>query len=273
MSRVAVCTDSSALISTAAAASLGVEVVPISVALDGEEIDADELSLDTFYDRQREGARATTAHPGPAVFAAAYERAASSGATAVVSVHLDARASGMIASAELAARCAPVPVTIVDTETASYGVGICVRAAAESAAAGEAAADVAGAAIRISRELDNAFVVRSKAGGRVPGGGEWSVLRFEGGGSTLLGVADSIEDAVEAMAGKVTQLGTERTICVAVGHAAREVESAADRLALEVLAAAGVQVVERYRVGSAIGAHTGPDCFGIFVWPTTRATT
>ncbi len=269
MSRVAVCTDASALVSPAAASSLGVEVVPVFVALDGEEIDADELSLDAFYERQREGARATTAHPGPAVFAAAYERAAASGASAVVSVHLDARASGMVASAELAAGGAPVPVTVVDTEAASYGVGVCVRAAAEVAAAGGTAAEVAGAAIRISRGLDNAFVVRAGAGGRVPGDGEWSVLRFEGGGSTPLGVADSIEDAVDAMAGEVIRLATGRELCVAVGHAAREVEPAADRLAHEALAAAGVRVVERYRVGAAVGAHTGPDCFGIFVWPTT----
>jgi hypothetical protein len=51
-----------------------------------------------------------------------------------------------------------------------------------------------------------------------------------------------------------------------VGHAGPELEVAADRLAHD-LVREQVAAVERYRVGPSVGAHTGPDCFGAFWWP------
>ena len=50
---------------------------------------------------------------------------------------------------------------------------------------------------------------------------------------------------------------------VAVGHASRGVEAAADRLAHDLLRES-VGAVERYRVYPSVGAHTGPDSFGAF---------
>ena len=54
----------------------------------------------------------------------------------MISIHLDERVSGTAGSAEIAAREAPIPVNVVATETVSFGVGICARAAAEALAAG-----------------------------------------------------------------------------------------------------------------------------------------
>ena len=52
-----------------------------------------------------------------------------------------------------------------------------------------------------------------------------------------------------------------------MGHASTAVEGAADRLAHDLLGLDGVVEVERYRIGASIGAHTGPDSFGLFWWP------
>lgn len=54
----------------------------------------------------------------------------------------------------------------------------------------------------------------------------------------------------------------------AVGHAAASVQAAADALALSLEAQPHVVEVERYRVGAAVGAHTGGQSLGAFWWPT-----
>ena len=130
-----VCTDSSALLGEHDAARLGIEVVPIGVVLDGERAPAD-MEPDGFYARLAAGATVATSLPSPAEFAAVYAAAAARGEASVISIHLDERVSGTAGSAELAAREAPIPVSIVDTGTVSFGVGICARAAAEALAAG-----------------------------------------------------------------------------------------------------------------------------------------
>ncbi len=126
LTRIALCTDSSSLLSPVAAAALDVSVVPVPVALDGRPF---EDSVDAFYDRMRAGAAATTSQPSPGAFLAAYADLASHGATSILSLHLDGRVSGVTASAEIAARDASIPVTVVDLPTVSYGVALCVRAA------------------------------------------------------------------------------------------------------------------------------------------------
>jgi fatty acid-binding protein DegV len=59
----------------------------------------------------------------------------------------------------------------------------------------------------------------------------------------------------------------DRPIVAAVGHAGASVKAAADTLALTLAALSQTVDVERYRVGPAVGAHTGPVCFGAFWWP------
>jgi DegV family protein with EDD domain len=264
VTRIGICTDSSSLLSASAAASLRVDVVPIPVALDGEPFDEDMSSLDWFYERLRAGAAATTSLPSPAELAAAYEQAVSRGAHTVVSVHLDSRVSATVSSAEIAAQLTRVPVTVVDTRTVSYGVSVCVRAAAEVVARGGSAGDAALAAARIGARMHNTFVARDSRGGRIPTLGGWTLFRFADGAAEPIWECGSEAEAVERMA--TLTLHDDHAIAAAVGHAGRALEPAADRLAHR-LAGAGVPSVERYRVGASVGAHTGPDSFGVFWWP------
>ncbi len=257
LSYVALCTDSSSLLSPAAAAALAVDVVPVAVALDGEPFAG---QVDAFYARMRGGATATTSQPSPAALLAAYERSATAGAASVLSLHLDSRMSGVTASAEIAAREASIPVTVVDLPTVSYGVALCIRAARGALASGSGAPRAEAAARQLALSLDNVFVARSAPGGRVPAPGGWALLRFADGGVAPVSSHATIEEATEAMTGRITDAAPE---LVAVGHAGRDVEAAADRLAHDLLRKA-VDDVERYRVYPSVGAHTGPDSFGAF---------
>lgn len=256
--------------SEAAAARLAVEVVPIAVTLDGEPFDERTSSIDDFYTRLRDGAIPTTSQPSPAELIDAYDRAAARGASSVVSIHLDVRVSGTVASAEIAAGEAPLSVTVVDTRTVSFGVGVCVRAAAEVAARGGSARDATHAATRLGALMDNVFAARGGRGGRVPATQGWTLMSFaEGAASPISGCSTAAEAVVEMAS---YALRGEQPISAAVGHAGRETEDAADELAHTLSRAPGVGAVERYRVGASVGAHTGPESFGVFWWP-TRLTT
>jgi fatty acid-binding protein DegV len=265
VSAVAICTDSSALLPRDVAERLGVIVVPIVVTLDGEPFDEGREPVDRFYDRLSAGAEATTALPSPGEFLAAFERAAQSGAAQVISIHLDARVSGTLHSAELAARDAPLPVTVVDAGTVSFGVGVCVRAAAEAVLAGASVGEVAAIVTRLGRTMRNVFVAPGAPRGRVRHADEWAVLEFSDAQIQQIAACESLDEARDRMVEQV--LGPGRLLRTAVGHAAPDAQPAADALATALARSTDVVGVERYRVGPSVGAHTGPSSFGAFWWP------
>lgn len=236
----------------------------MEIALDGEPVDPRAASTDDFYARLRGGAEATTSQPSPAAFAEAYERAAAAGAEGVVSIHLDARVSGTVSAAERAADDAPLSVTVVDAGTVSFGVGVCVRKAAAVVAAGGSEQDASRAVIALGSRLQSVFVARA-GGGRIPATSDWTLWTFVSGAAASVSSCSGIKEAVDSMSARV--LCSDWPVSVAVGHAAREVEAAADELAHQLVRSSLVLAVERYRVGPAVGAHTGPDSFGAFWWP------
>jgi len=265
MNEVGICTDSSALFPVGAVDRLGITVVPIAITLDGEPFDAREDAIDDFYARLSEGARATTSQPSPGEFLEAYSRVEVGGAEEVLSIHLDARVSGTLASAELAAREAPLRVTTVDSRSVSFGVGVCVRAAADAIASGASVREAAATVARLGATVRNAFVAGAGPAGRVPETRALAVLEFTDGKAEPRGAYDTVGEAIEAMAKRV--FDENRPVRVAVGHAAAATEPAADALALSLASQSHVVEVQRYRVGPAVGAHTGPFSFGAFWWP------
>jgi len=267
MSTVAICTDSSALFPSGVAEKLGVAIVPIAITLNGSSFEEKEHAIDDFYARLTAGAHVTTSQPSPGAFLAAYTDAAARGALEVLSIHLDGRLSGTLGSAELASREAPIPVTVLDTKTVSFGVGVCVRAAAEAISVGASARDAVAAAARIGAELRNVFVAYGVRVGRLPDTSAWSVLEFADGEVVPGAACESLTDAIEAMAARVFK--ENRPLCVAVGHAAASTQPAADALALSLASISHVVDVARYRVGPAVGAHTGASSFGAFWWPSS----
>jgi fatty acid-binding protein DegV len=265
MSAEAICTDSSALFPDGVAERLGVIVVPIAITLDGDAFDVQGQSLDDFYARLSDGARVTTSQPSPGAFLDAYAGAAATGAKEVLSIHLDSRISGTARSAELAASEAPIPVTVVDTGAVSFGVGLCVRAAAQALSAGATVREAVAASRSVSAALRNVFVVHSGPKGRLPETRGWSLLEFAEGEAEPIGTCDTIGEAIDAMVGPV--LAEDGPLRAAVGHAAASTDPAADALARSLASLGKVVGVERYRVGAAVGAHTGPLSFGAFWWP------
>ena len=146
MARVAVVTDSTSDLPPEVSRRLGVTVVPLNVHF-GDEVFRDQidLSTDQFMERlQRSAALPTTSQPSAGLFEETFRRLAADH-DAVVAVLLSSKLSGTVMSATIArdAVAGEVPVEVVDSLSASMGRGFQVMRAAELAAAGTDAAEIA----------------------------------------------------------------------------------------------------------------------------------
>ena len=237
----------------------------MSIAVDDLVFDEPDLDVDRFYASIDAGRRAATSQPSPGRFADAYAAAHARGDREVLSIHVGSQISGTVGSAEIAAREAPLPVKVIDTGTASFGVGICVLAAAEAIAAGASALDVAGLIEKLVPSTGNVFVAPKAPGGRIPASVGVPVLSLVAGRAETLAPAQSLERSAEIMAAHVgSRSGPLRA---AVGYASVATAAAADALAAALGRSDTIVEVMRYRVGPSVGAHTGSLSFGAFWWP------
>ena len=268
-------TDSNAQLPAELAERYGVEIVPLTVTMNGTEyLEGVDLDADDFYARF-EGGRpiVSTAQPSPGRFAAAYEAVAARGATEILSVHIGSSVSGTVNSARLASQVSPVPVRIADTGTASFAVSLCLWEAAEAVAGGATLEGAAEAAERVGGTVGNVFVVGAldvaRAGGRlardlapattVP------VLTLAGGVMQQVERCEDFDQAAEAMAAYVRARGP--SLRVGVGLSDTATMPLVSALEQRLQNAPEVAELVRYRIGPSVGAHTGPGTVGTMFAP------
>jgi DegV family protein with EDD domain len=272
---IGLCTDSNAQLPPGLAARFGVEVVPLSVSIDGvDRLEGVDLHADEFYERLSADPvpAISTAAPSPGRFAAAYERLAAAGATEVLSVHIGSALSGTANAARLAAASAPVPVRLVDTGTASFAIACAVRAAGEALEQGAGAEEAAAAATAVAATCGNVFVVGTldlaRAGGRLHDsatGNGLTVLALVDGAMRPVASTPSSTEAAERLAEAVVRSGDR--LRVGVGHSDESSLEVADGLAQRLEGHVAVHDVVRYRIGPSVGAHTGPGTAGAVFHP------
>ncbi len=264
-------TDSNSQIPVDLVRRYSVEVVPLTVTVDGVEYaEGEDLDADGFW-ALFEGSAPTvsTSQPSPGRFAAAYSAVAARGATEILSIHIGSAVSGTVNAARLAADSAPVPVRVVDTGTASFAVACCVWEAGEALARGASAEEAAAVAGAVGSLVGNVFVAGAlelaQAGGRLSGAamvdpGAVPVLSLKGPSMEVVGWAADLDQAADAMAAVVR--GGGPGLRVGVGVADAGAEPLARALETRLGAAPEVQEMVRYRVGPSVGAHTGPGTVG-----------
>jgi DegV family protein with EDD domain len=271
--RVRIVTDSACDLPQSVADELGLEIVPLTIRIDGEEfVDRLDLSVAEFWARSATAAALpSTAAPSPGQFEQAYRRLATNGASSIVTISLSSALSATMQSAELAARAVAdmIPVTIVDSRSATLGLGAIVDSAARLAADGAAHDQVVAAARELVERthvwgaldtLDNL-----KKGGRI------------GGAKALLASALAIKPIIEVRDGKVEQGGKQRTRAKALAFLVDKVAAVEGLDRLFVLQADCTDVdrfVEMLRphvngeiivgdIGPVVGSHTGRDTIGV----------
>ena len=277
--RVAIVCDSACDLPDAVLDRYGIALVPLQV-LFGDEVFLDRVQLEPaeFYRRLRSGGPPpTTSQPSPAQFQAAFEHARAS-AEGVVVVVLSSALSGTWANAEAARRgFAAGGVHLVDSRSASFGVGLLALRGAELAEAGWDAAAIARELERV-RDQSGAFITVDTLeyllrSGRVSRMQAWlaglldmkPILSLDREGKV---VAAARVRGQAALVGRVCALldtalpAAPRRLRLAVAHADTP------ELAEQVRRA----VAERYRpldvlvapATAVLGAHVGPGAWGVF---------
>ncbi len=267
---IGMCTDSGSQLPAELVARYGIEVVPLTVTVDGVSyLEHIELDADAFYARFDGGAtpQISTAAPSPGQFVEAYRALASHGATEILSIHVGADLSGTLNAARIATDLADVPVQLVDTRSASFVVGAATWAAADAVARGARLDEATAVADAVARSAGNIFVVGTldlaRAGGRLAGGGAVEaipVLELADGKLNIIGDARSADEAAEVMAAAV--LAAEGPLRVGVGSSDATSRPVAAALTARIGASPAVTDVVQYRVGPSVGAHTGPGTAG-----------
>lgn len=279
MGRVAIITDSAADLSADVAAAHGIRIVPLYVRFGESEFRAGvDLSTDEFWARMvaPDAPFPTTAAASPGDFQAAFEAELAAGADAIVCVTVGGKLSATIKSADLAAQGLPGrEIHLVDSNSASMGVGLLALAAAEMAAAGIPAAEIA-ARVRV-RAADIDLYVALDTIEYLRKGGRLSPARAAI--ATVLSIkpiitvvdglvetADRVRTRAKARE-RVVELLTARPVeRIAFLHArAADLDSFRAEVLARLPGAVDPAHISTEVIGPSVGPHLGPGCVGAVV--------
>jgi DegV family protein with EDD domain len=283
MAGVAVVTDSTSSLTSTTADRTGITLVSLQVVIDGHSRPEIEVDPRLVAAALREGKRVTTSRPSPQAFSMVYDSLAAAGHEAVVSVHLSAKISGTCEAAELAARGAPIPVTVVDSGSLGMVTGFAALSGADCASRGGHVADVA-ATMRARAEASTVYFYVSKLdylrrGGRIKAGAAriGSALSVK----PLLTIADGeirLYEQVRTGSKAIARLeelglaalaraaGRSAGVDIAVHHL--DNREAAERLADDLASRVGEPgEVVISELSAVVGGHVGPGTLGVVIAP------
>ncbi len=271
--RVRIVTDSACDLPQAVADEFGIEIVPLTIRIDGHEyVDRLDLSVAEFWAKCAASATLPeTAAPAPGQFEQTYRALAADGASSVVTISLSGALSATMQSAELAARSVAdlIPVSVIDSRSATLGLGAIVASCAHMAAGGATHDEVVAHATDLAgrthvwgalNTLDNL-----KKGGRI------------GGAKALLASALAIKPIIEVREGKVEQGGKQRTRSKALAFLVEKVAAVEGLDSLFVLHA-DCRDVDQFvamlrphvdgeivvgDIGPVVGSHAGRGTIGV----------
>src|SRR5690625_985924 len=130
--RVAVVTDSTAGLADARLSD-DFQIVPLVVQRGGTEFRENvDITAAEVLEALQAGEVLTTSRPSPAEFTRIYAELAASGYESAVSIHISAQLSGTYEAAVAAAKTAPIPVEVVDSQNAGMVLGFGANAAREA---------------------------------------------------------------------------------------------------------------------------------------------
>lgn len=281
MARIALVTDSTCDLPGELLQQYGVQVVPLNVTFGTENfLDGVTLSPEQFFQMLTTSPHhPSTSQPSPGDFAAVYERLTQE-FDQILSVHLSAGLSGTYQSALMARDLFPqADITVLDTRSASIGLGWIVLLCARAIAAGQPLAEVVEIGQQAAAQQHILLTVESlewlQKNGRI--GKASALLGSLLNVRPLLHVDEGVVAAYDKVRGKVEKVmsrmveamedfvSAEKPVYLGVVHAERP--ELAERLAQ--LVAERYQVKDQVitTVGAVIGVNTGPGTLGFVLVP------
>lgn len=276
---VAIVTDSSADLPDPVLDRHGIVLVPMQVMFGTTTYrDRVELKAEEFY-RKLAAAKdlPTTSQPVPADFVQTF-RDAREHADEVVAILVASALSGTMASALAAVRAAGITgVTVVDSRTASLGLGMLALRAAELAEEGWTAARIAAEVDRVRRQSGMFLTVdrydNLLRSGRVSRGKAWlagmldvkPILSIDDAGRVVpvdrvRGRAQVVPRVLELLEKRLTP----RPSAVRFGIAHADAPEAAERLRTALLAAYRPKECFVTLATGVLGTHVGQGAWGLF---------
>jgi DegV family protein with EDD domain len=272
---VAIVTDSGSDLTPAQLAANHIDQIELSVFF-GETgyLSPSALPPDEFWRRitAPETPFPHTAAPSTGQCKEVFDRAFAGGADSIVSVHLSETLSSTIKSAQMAAGLFPGrQIEVVDSRSASMGVGALALAGARMAAQGESAAAIAQALNQTQRRA--IFFVALETLDYLRRGGRISGARAAVGGLLSIKPIITIDDGIILVADqpRTRAKGRERTIELMTDRPLEELhllytppfDDAAFRdEVLARLPGPAPKVVTSQVIGPVIGTHVGPGAYG-----------
>lgn len=283
-------TDSSCDLPAELAQELGIEVVSLSLLLDGKEyinyLDGREIGFTEFYDAIRAGKTATTSAVNIAVFKDAMKAIVDGGKDVLYigfSSGLSATVgAGTNAARELSEQYPDSKIYAVDTLAASLGEGMIVYYAAKKKAEGASIEEVRDFVEHRKLNMAHWFTVDDlnhlKRGGRVsPATAAIGtmlnikpILHVDNEGHLVAvgkvrGRKASLKELVSSM--EASWLPDENpTIFISHGDCLEDAEYVASLIREKL----GVNDIRINYVGPVIGAHAGPGVVALFFWANER---
>ncbi len=210
--KVAIVTDSVANLTPETIAEHNIYVIPQMLNWEGQSL-LDQIDITTaeFYARLPQSKDLPkTSQPAPGQFTEHFQKVAE-GAESIVAVFVSSALSGTIQSAHLGAQAmGDYPIEIVDSRSASLGLGLLAVAAARYAAAGHDYHEVAEHVRGLVPRMRVLFVVDTleylHKGGRI------------GGAKRLVGSVLSIKPVLHIENGQIEPLASVRTKSKAIAH-------------------------------------------------------
>ena len=271
--KLAIVTDSVSDISPKIAKELNIKVVPLTVIFGTEQfLDGIELSNAEFFKKlETDPNHPSTSQPSPEAFVKTYEKLLKEGYE-ILSVHVSAKLSGTINSAEQAIKAIDTnKIKIIDTGSASMAQGLVAMSAARAAKNAKSLDELADIAENTSKKT-TVFVAMDtmeflKRGGRI------------GKARAMLGSILNIKPIITTNDGEIVPHSRARTIKKAISSMINDMgekdqiievavlHSTTPDLAKDVLTQINAQNLNNpgtiTEIGPVVGTHAGPGCLAI----------
>ena len=274
--KVAIVTDSVANLTPETIAEHNIYVIPQILNWEGQSLlDQIDITTTEFYARLAQSKDLPkTSQPSPGQFTEHFQKVAE-GAESIVAIFVSSALSGTIQSATLGAQeMGDYPIEIVDSRSASLGLGLLAVAAARQAAAGHDYREVAEHVRGLVPRMRVLFVVDTleylHKGGRI------------GGAKRLVGSMLSIKPVLHIENGQIEPLASVRTKSKAIAHMLEiilgemqgkqnihagiihaGVPQDAERIREQILAAVKPQELLVNELTPVLGANVGPGIVGM----------
>lgn len=277
--RVAIVADSSCDLPDEVIDRHGIIVVPLQI-IEGETVYLDRVQFrgPELYDRMRRlGKQISTSQPTPGSLRASFEDAREV-ADETIGIFVGGKLSGTLGSAQAAVETGGLTgIRLVDSRSASFGVGLLALRAAELAEAGWSAQDIACEIERI-RDRSGALITVDTfenllRSGRVSRGRAWlgslldfkPILEVNRDGRVIpldrvRGRAALLDRTLEHLDQRLTP--RPHSLRLAVAHA--DAPDVAERLHEELVRRYAPRDCLVNHVTAALGVHVGPGAWGVF---------